>query len=116
MLNHGGKSRLEIRVRAGGQHLQTLRKSISCGSDVGHVGSEDVRITRISKQCDRVDFREKFMQQLYTLWSGSTDISGHTREVAVWSTETFDKTKLDRVSAHLEDDGDRFGRLLCSKC
>jgi hypothetical protein len=92
-----------------------LLKSAGCGLNVGHVSSE-VRITRISEQCDRVGFREKLMQQLHTFRPRNTERNARTREVAVGSTETFDKTHLDRVGADQEYDGDRFGRCLCSKC
>src|SRR5215469_6381837 len=55
------------------------------------------------------------MQKLHMLWSQSTDKSAHTGEVTVRSSETFDKTQLDRVGASVEDNGDRFGRCLCRK-
>ena len=104
MLNHDRKSRLEIAFRAGGQHLQTLVKGVGSSLDVGHVSS-DVRITRISEHCDRVDFREKLMQQLHTFRSPNTRRNAHTREVAFGSTETFDKTHFDRVGTSHEDNG-----------
>src|SRR5215467_3859030 len=56
------------------------------------------------------------MQQLHTLWSRNTDITGHTGEVTIRSTETFDQAHLDWVSTAHKDNGDRFGCRLCCKC
>src|SRR6516162_75958 len=56
------------------------------------------------------------MQQLHTLWSRNTDITGHTGEVTIRSTETFDQAHLDRVGTTHKDNWDRFGCRLCCKC
>jgi hypothetical protein len=56
------------------------------------------------------------MQQLRSLWPQSDKKNAHTGKVFIWSAETFDKTHLDRVGTGREDDRDRFGRCLCSKC
>jgi hypothetical protein len=44
-----------------------------------------------------------------------TGRNAHTRKVAIRSVEVFDKTRLDRVRAAREDNGDRSGRCLWSK-
>src|SRR5262249_41592065 len=115
MSNHCYESRLKFAFSTSSQHLQRLLESGSCSSSVGHV-SLKVRISRISEQCDCVEVGKKLMQQLHTLWSRNTDITGHTGEVTAGSTEPFDQHNLDRVGAAHKDNGDRFGRRLCSKC
>jgi len=85
MLSHGRKGRLEIAFVTGGQHFQALIQSLGCGRNVRYVRLE-VRIARISKQRDRVDVRQKLMQQLHTLWSQDCEENGNTGEVAARST------------------------------
>jgi hypothetical protein len=65
-------------------------------------------IARISEHRNRIDSREEFMQQLHTLRSSNTKISGRTSEVTAWLVETFDKAHLDWVGADLELE-DRWG-------
>src|SRR5215471_10266966 len=114
MLNHCRESRFKIAFRTRGQHLQALHKSVSCGPNVGRVNLE-VRIARISEKGDGLNSWKKLMQQFHPFWPQNTERDAHTRKVAVRSTETFDKTRLDRVRAAAEDNGYRFGRRLCSK-
>src|SRR6516164_5669788 len=49
------------------------------------------------------------MQQPQLLCSQLGDEKTDTRRIAAWSTETRDKTNLDRVFGSAEDDGDRRG-------
>src|SRR5215475_6907028 len=115
MSNHSRKSCPEIAFGAGGQHLQSLFKSVGRSLNVRYVRME-VRIVRVPKQCDRVYRRQKLMQQFHTFWSSNTKKIAHTGEVAARSTETFDQAHLDRISADREDDRDRFCCCLCGKC
>ena len=78
--------------------------------------SFDIHIAGICEQCDCVGGREKLMQQLHALWSQDTDKNAHTSKVILGSTETIDEAHLDRIGACYEDNGNRFGRCLRSKC
>src|ERR1700680_4749962 len=78
--------------------------------------SFDIYIARICEQCDCVGGREKLMQQLYALWSQDTEKSAETSKVILGATETIDEAHLDRIGAYCEDNGNRFGRCLRSKC
>ena len=114
-LGHGCKNCLKIAFGAGGQHLQVLLKMVGCCLYLGLVNF-DIHIGGIYEQCDCVGGREKFMQQLQAFWSQDTVKNAHTSKVTLGSTESIDEAQLDRIGAGCEDDGNRLGRCLRSKC
>ena len=56
------------------------------------------------------------MQQLHAFWSQGTEKSAHTGNITLRPTETIDEAHLDRVRADYEDNRNRLGRCLRSKC
>ena len=56
------------------------------------------------------------MHQLHALWPQDTEKNADTGKVILGSTETIDEAHLDRIGAGSEDNGNRFGRCLRSKC
>ena len=97
------------------KHLQALLKTVGCCLNLGLV-SFDIHIAGICEQCDCVGGRERLMQQLHALWSQDTEKNAHTIKVTRGSTESVDEADLDRIGAGYEDNGNRFGRCLRSKC
>src|SRR4029077_3028064 len=75
-----------------------------------------IHVAGIYEGCDCVGGREKLMQQLHVLWSQNTVKKADTSKVILGSTETIDEAHLDRISARREDNGNRLGRCLRSKC
>src|SRR4029077_6659800 len=110
VLDHGCKSRFKIAFNAGGQYLQVLLKTVGCCSNLGLVF--DIHIAGICEQCDCVGGREKLMQQFHVLWSQETHKRADTSKVTFGSTETIDQAHLDRIGAHCDTNGNRFGRCL----
>src|ERR1700674_5137839 len=92
-----------------------MLKTVGCCPNLGFVSFE-IHIAGICEQCDCFGGRENLMQQLHALWSHDTEKSAHTSKVTLGSTETIDEAHLDRIGADYEDNGNRFGRCLRSKC
>src|SRR5215475_15359283 len=73
----------------------------------------DIRIGRVDEKRNDVRGGDQFMQKLQSL-RGELHVQGnHAREIASRSTEAGDQTKLDRVTASVEDNWNRSGCCPC---
>jgi hypothetical protein len=95
---------MELQPEGAGSRLQVFRY-VLCNKGAGRVDEE------------RNDLRRGYQlaQQLQPLRPQLRVQSGHARDISARSGEAGDKSSRDRVSSHLEYDGNRRGRCLCRK-